>query len=192
MDIWSMLKARLEQATAAIDGHDGPDCWEAARPFLRCHHEHMRLGYIACANGVRQYRHECVICGYKGNAIRTSSLTESEKASAVEIPAGGRDDTPWSQYRTAVQECITERRNADYAESMEVERERYAEWLSRSDEWADMREKVIRRDGGLCQGCLTACATQVHHLDYRDKYAPFAFQLVALCDKCHTRYHGIE
>ena len=70
-----------------------------------------------------------------------------------------------------------------------VDRETYNKYLS-SDVWKRRREKVILRAGGVCEGCLTAPASEVHHLTYRNIYREFAFELVALCRSCHARAHG--
>jgi 5-methylcytosine-specific restriction endonuclease McrA len=53
-----------------------------------------------------------------------------------------------------------------------------------------VRAKVIKRAGGICEGCLTCAATDVHHLTYRNLFAEFMFQLVALCRGCHDRVHA--
>jgi 5-methylcytosine-specific restriction endonuclease McrA len=52
-----------------------------------------------------------------------------------------------------------------------------------------MRNRVIKRDGGLCRGCSEAPATQVHHLTYEHIGNEFDWELVAICRRCHQRYH---
>lgn len=59
-----------------------------------------------------------------------------------------------------------------------------------SPEWRYVRAKVWKRAGGVCEGCLTCAATDVHHLTYRNLFAEFMFQLVALCRGCHDRIHA--
>jgi hypothetical protein len=39
----------------------------------------------------------------------------------------------------------------------------YNEYLA-SDKWRKLRQLVFERDNGICQGCYSAPATQVHHL----------------------------
>ena len=58
--------------------------------------------------------------------------------------------------------------------------------------WRHMRWKVLRRAGGLCEGCLEREATEVHHVAYTpDKLGSEpAFNLRALCSPCHRRIHG--
>jgi hypothetical protein len=59
-----------------------------------------------------------------------------------------------------------------------------------STEWRALRGKVILRANGMCEGCLSAPATEVHHLTYKHIYKEFAFELVALCRTCHTNIHS--
>jgi hypothetical protein len=50
----------------------------------------------------------------------------------------------------------------------------------------------MKRENGVCQGCLTNQAEEVHHLSYAHVRNEFAFELVALCHACHRRYHATE
>jgi hypothetical protein len=68
-------------------------------------------------------------------------------------------------------------------------RDSYADYL-RSDAWKRRRDKILKRAGGLCEGCLTNSAHEVHHLTYAHKGNEFAFELVALCPPCHSRLHS--
>lgn len=73
--------------------------------------------------------------------------------------------------------------------------ERDAQWWRdydaylQSPEWAERRRRVLRRAGGICEGCLTNRATQVHHLTYARVRAEMLFDLVAICGDCHERIH---
>ena len=67
-------------------------------------------------------------------------------------------------------------------------RDRYLSYL-RTDDWKDKRRAVLFRDRGICQGCLKAEATQVHHRTYEHLYEELLFELVSLCDSCHRRCH---
>ncbi len=65
----------------------------------------------------------------------------------------------------------------------------YQDYL-RSEQWQQLRLKVLKRDGFRCQGCLAARATQVHHRSYGNVRREFCFELISLCDACHARLHG--
>jgi 5-methylcytosine-specific restriction endonuclease McrA len=63
----------------------------------------------------------------------------------------------------------------------------YQEYLA-SDRWKSLRGLVLRRDGYICQACLSAPASEVHHLVYNLGHEA-AFELVAVCAGCHDRLH---
>jgi 5-methylcytosine-specific restriction endonuclease McrA len=70
-----------------------------------------------------------------------------------------------------------------------------AEWFARYDAylrtpaWMEKRTAVMRRDNGVCQACLAAPATQVHHLSYKHVFREPLFDLVSICDRCHDALH---
>lgn len=70
-------------------------------------------------------------------------------------------------------------------------RSEYDDYL-RSPQWRALRGRIMRRAEGLCEGCLEAEATEVHHLSREHQFQEFAFQLVALCEACHHRIEGLE
>lgn len=60
----------------------------------------------------------------------------------------------------------------------------------KSDQWRQLRLKILERDRYICQSCLTEKATQVHHLTYERWKKEAAFDLTSVCDKCHERIHS--
>lgn len=58
-----------------------------------------------------------------------------------------------------------------------------------SQEWWARRELVMRRAGGICEGCGTARAVEVHHMTYDHLGAEFLWELRAVCRACHARFH---
>jgi hypothetical protein len=64
----------------------------------------------------------------------------------------------------------------------------YPEYL-RSGAWKQLRDKVLKRASGECEGCGTAKAVQVHHLRYAHIGHEFLWELVAVCIACHERVH---
>jgi len=101
-------------------------------------------------------------------------------------------------------------RNAyeDYTQRIEAEREeiqqrharlqydRETSWHEehrtylQSDEWKSKRRLVLKRAGGICEGCGVAEAVEVHHLHYNNHMNEFLFELVAVCRPCHLRLHA--
>jgi len=67
----------------------------------------------------------------------------------------------------------------------------YDDYL-RSPEWRRKAAAIIKRAGGICEGCLGRPATQVHHLTYQNRYNEFAWELRAVCDHCHDRAHSLD
>jgi 5-methylcytosine-specific restriction endonuclease McrA len=64
----------------------------------------------------------------------------------------------------------------------------YSEYLGTSA-WSERRALVLRRANGMCESCLKARATQVHHLTYNHVRNEFLWELVAICRDCHERFH---
>lgn len=62
----------------------------------------------------------------------------------------------------------------------------------RSATWLAIREKVLQRCRGRCEGCGHGRARQVHHLTYAHVGDEFLFELVGVCEDCHERLHKTE
>lgn len=92
-----------------------------------------------------------------------------------------------------------------YYESSHKEYKRFKDWAYRqkynsqiqeyssylqTEEWRNLRHKVLNRDNFVCQSCLIKKATQVHHLTYERIYSECAFDLVSICEECHGKIHG--
>jgi 5-methylcytosine-specific restriction endonuclease McrA len=77
--------------------------------------------------------------------------------------------------------------NEDWA----ARRRDYRRYLA-SPRWSGLRERVLRRDGHLCQSCLSNPATEVHHRSYRSDIASDspAYELIAVCRDCHKQAHS--
>jgi 5-methylcytosine-specific restriction endonuclease McrA len=78
-----------------------------------------------------------------------------------------------------LQEARFNERRAKYAAA-------YADYRQ-TKTWRAKRTQVLARDKGVCQGCLSREATQVHHLTYEHIGAELLFELISLCDECHER-----
>jgi len=98
-----------------------------------------------------------------------------------------------------LQEQWEQRRRAHWNEenaraSAEIDRKNNEWWTwynayLQTTEWRMRRQAVLTRDNYLCQGCRVRRATQVHHLTYDHVGNEFLFELVAICETCHTRLH---
>jgi 5-methylcytosine-specific restriction endonuclease McrA len=52
--------------------------------------------------------------------------------------------------------------------------------------WKHKRLQTLKRDGYLCQACLKATATEVHHKSYLHFSHEPLFDLVSVCGPCHA------
>jgi len=109
-------------------------------------------------------------------------------------PQTGIDIEQVSLVDYALMEEHDEKRRRENEASRErdrLDRHLLYEGYLKSPRWQEVREKVFRRDGGLCQGCLQAQATEVHHMSYDHAFNELAFELVSVCRDCHERIHGL-
>ena len=70
----------------------------------------------------------------------------------------------------------------------------YSQYLQ-SPEWRAKRDLVLKRDNYVCQACLNALATQVHHKSYEFvdlAGSEPAFDLVAICTPCHDKVEQMK
>jgi 5-methylcytosine-specific restriction endonuclease McrA len=68
-------------------------------------------------------------------------------------------------------------------------KERYRDDFLYTPEWRVMRLRVLKRAQNLCESCLEAAATEVHHVTYENGLMPPAWLLRAVCTLCHDRLH---
>lgn len=133
--------------------------------------------------GRPQYYGFCEHCGLKlSSAIAHHKVGTPSDYSAADMEERSGD---YLRERQAQLDRITTQA-AERAQS--ENRASYDDYL-RSDTWRRRAAKIIQRAGGLCEGCLTNRASQVHHLTYAHLGDEFAFELIALCGKCHARIH---
>lgn len=69
------------------------------------------------------------------------------------------------------------------------EKEKYQAYLC-SREWAEKREAVRERCGGICERCENLSMDAVHHLTYARKYEESLEDLQSICRFCHEYTHG--
>ena len=61
-----------------------------------------------------------------------------------------------------------------------------------SEQFADLRKKVLRRDNNKCRACGSTENLQVHHLSYKNIYHEELDDLVCLCRNCHAAFHAVN
>lgn len=136
--------------------------------------------------GIGAWVRQCLVCGYQvGPAI-------SRKAPEVQdlVP------TPFDEELIERYEELRRtqfRRQQILREQQAAQKQReWWQWYDRylsTPQWKARRALVMKRAQGLCEGCRSAQAQQVHHLTYDHVGNEFLFELVALCNECHDRIH---
>jgi 5-methylcytosine-specific restriction endonuclease McrA len=144
--------------------------------------------------GLVQYVKQCTGCG------RTAS--RAYKRSEAVMINGSKNFVEFDYHLLAqTRQAQKEKEQA----ALEIAREEQAknaakrdewwEWYSeylKSDEWKAKAKKVHERDGNMCQGCLEKQSECVHHMTYRNVGNELLIELVALCNQCHDKTHGIK
>jgi 5-methylcytosine-specific restriction endonuclease McrA len=132
-------------------------------------------------SGMVQYRRQCRDCGDPvGIAIA--------KATALQQADG--DPAPFDELLFTEGRATASRERGREAE---VKRAQWWAWYNQyleSPEWHTRRDKVMKRAGGICEGCLSRRAVHVHHTTYAHVGRELLFELIALCEPCHVVAHG--
>lgn len=116
------------------------------------------------SNGTKHYVLQCIECGWSlSNGIKKKDLDLSK-----EVPF----DPDLYEKRWLVRT-----------------RPEYQVYLG-SEIWKSKRDRVFRRDNGLCQCCLINDATEVHHKTYERIGREPLFDLVSICRTCHATIHN--
>ena len=165
----------------------------------QCDHKSPRkLVYYDTVNATL-YAFECQKCfnllSKRVGVKRVSELSDHPLFIVDAVPRSEeKNQKLWDEYREdfAIKQAD---RMASIAEmnkpSTHTDKEEYQNYLQ-SSEWASTRQRILTRAKGVCEGCLTSPATQVHHMTYDNIYDELAFQLVALCRGCHEKVHHIK
>jgi hypothetical protein len=138
-----------------------------------CQHQRLEVRCRINSAGRRYHIRQCLDCGCSvGTQV------------AVDGPAPPFDEEALERSRGAVTRFYAER----VAARRQAWWDRYNDYLL-TDAWRAKRAQALKRDHGLCQGCLQRPATQVHHRTYDHVGDELLFELISVCDDCHERAH---
>lgn len=159
---------------------------------VTCYHAEKHLVWTHLSgdghplHGPKQLRYQCDACGrlLPGAVAQKNATCDTPQLDEASLRRWIENDRGYMAKR--LDERFQQRRELS-AEG----RERHQEYLQ-SNAWADRRALVMDRAGGLCEGCRSAKATQVHHLSYAHQGNEFLWELVAVCRPCHERFHGVS
>lgn len=148
-----------------------------------CQHIETEVRRMQLSNGAIQVRDCCTFCG-SGVGL---AKPQKDKAWVETLPLA--DPALINSYQT--------RRKAKHnAALLELARKQYAERgrftksysaYLKSDAWKAKRALVLKRCGGVCEGCGVAKATEAHHATYEHLFGEYLFELLGLCHGCHEK-----
>lgn len=147
-----------------------------------CDHLRREPRVALQSDGKPFYRIQCPDCGQKlSNQLPHSSIPNRERC------------PQWNEelYQSRLREGVDaygQCREAAIARRKAEWRAVYRRYLASAD-WQSVRQRVLRRAGGICEGCLEAPAREVHHRTYAHVGDELLFELVAICRPCHERLH---
>lgn len=147
-----------------------------------CGHKSSEVRLFKDAGGALHYKHQCVVCGSSTGGNSISKATAAKIKPLDEIKPW--DHTREQLFSSAAEAAISSTSEAESAEWWA----RYNEYLN-SPEWKMRRALVMNRANGICEGCLSRPAEQVHHKTYEHVTEEFMWELVAICEPCHERIH---
>ena len=153
---------------------------EVRKRYFDCDHKNYERRKMKLSNASWQVKNQCLDCGITSQAKKRQPGDDNLK----EIDA---------EFKSSEQNKRQEAFNRHMEGMIEAERQKmqfeYGQYLQ-TEEWRQIRNKILERDGRLCRGCLVKIATCVHHLTYDNVGDELCFQLVSLCDDCHNKAHN--
>ncbi len=166
-----------------MDYHEIRAKIRAAEP---CEHKNTTLSKKLNRAGIWQVMNQCAFCGkqigqyvsYKSQGIDLDSLPEWDEA----LAASSVDEL---KLKVSAAWKVEKKRQ------IEGKLKEYDAYIG-SKQWRIRAEKVLKRDKYLCQACGIAKATEVHHRTYSHLYDEPLFDLVSVCEACHSKLHPEE
>ena len=146
-----------------------------------CAHERLEPRRRVNAAGVEMIARQCLDCGSRrGDWIARHRIDKPDTLAMwdVELENAGIE-----QRMAAPNERAEMLRKA--REQANLEWWKFYNSYLESPEWQQRRDLVLKRDNYLCQACLKARATQVHHTTYKHVGHEPLFELVSVCAPCH-------
>lgn len=145
--------------------------------------------------GTIQVRNQCRNCGdLRPNSLGGYTKEQREALPPVDERAREERQTNWGTVIKSFWNKVSEKRTNRQALDKQQWMHQYNAYLN-SPAWKAKRQLVLKRDNYLCQCCLDAYATQVHHKSYQFvdlKGNEPAFDLVAICVPCHDKIEEMK
>lgn len=154
--------------------------------FNYCEHPKVEVRWRLRRDNTGCWVRQCLVCGGQAGTQLSAKAPEVQGREKILF-----DDTLRDRYERARRQYWDRKREAQEEEREKENQEwwrNYSAYL-RTPQWRARRVLVMKRAGGICEGCREERATQVHHLTYAHVTNEFLFELVAVCDECHERLH---
>lgn len=155
---------------------------------FNCPHVTKELRKQIIADGSTRYVYQCIFCGHsQGQPIKKDKAFElSGDCEPPDFDLSIKDN--WD-YR---KKCDHDKIEQDYLrkrQNKDTEFWKGYDAYLKTEEWKEIRKKVLFRAQDICEGCRENHAIHVHHLSYEHVGNEFLFELVAVCKDCHDRIH---
>jgi 5-methylcytosine-specific restriction endonuclease McrA len=162
-----------------------PKCY--ARVYETCKHE--KSNPVQYIQDEKVYvKNLCVKCNFlNGSFVKQSTVNLAKIKIINKEKHDKHHQDRGEEYAARIKEIDILRTQ----QAKDVFFEKYNKYL-KTTEWQERRNEVLIRDNYLCQACLKARATQVHHLSYDHWGQEPLFELVAICNECHEKITKID
>ena len=145
--------------------------------------------------GTTQVRNQCQNCGdLRPNSLGGYTKEQRENLPLVDHRKRDERQNKWGELIKSFWSKVSDKRTQQYAQGKQQWMHQYNAYLN-SPAWKAKRLLVLKRDNYLCQCCLDAYATQVHHKSYQFvdlKGNEPSFDLVAICVPCHEKIEAMK
>ncbi len=152
-----------------------------------CKHLETELREKIVSGGGTQCKHQCLICGAPvGNATKKQEgLPKWNDALLSEYEQARFNEGAEIQRKHVLLHAAETKKLNERSKDWQAE---YASYR-RTPAWQEKRTRVLRRANGVCEGCLDAKATVIHHTTYAHMGDELLYELIALCQACHVKAH---
>lgn len=151
----------------------------------KCGHPVTELRRRIASNGAVSFRYQCLHCGTSPQ----QSVPKATVRNPDQVPLfDGEIHTRWWNAREDRIRAV----NQKHIRKQKAEKAEWWRWYNKylqSTEWRVRRDLVMARCEGVCEGCRSRPAVQVHHLTYDHVGNEFLWELAAVCTPCHERAH---
>jgi len=151
----------------------------------KCEHPVTELRRKVTSNGAVQFRYQCLECGGGPQGpVPKATVRNPDRVPAYDTELHLR----WHEAREDRIRAV----NQKHIRLQKAEKAEWWRWYNKylqSTAWRVKRDLVMARSEGVCEGCRSRPAEQVHHLTYDHVGNEFLWELAAVCNQCHERVH---